>query len=177
MSKTARPNRINIDLGVYKRPWLQYCRERKTTPSAAFRQIVALLLKSEVSPAVENVEPASAKKVRKQITLTAEEASFVDECAHAEGYSSTRWLIALLQARMRNGAQFGQYELEALGRSNLALLTIGRNLNQVARSLNACSRVPDDIGVSITQIETTIRSHTAHVSQAILRNLERWNAK
>ena len=177
MSKPTRPNRINIDLGVYKAPWLQYCRERGTTPSAAFRQVVAVFLKDAHKAAAEIAYTGSLRKVRKQITLTVEEASFVEARAHAEGYSSTRWLIALLQARMGNGAQFGQYELEALGRSNLALLAIGRNLNQIARSLNMGGSSLGDIGVSIARIETTINSHTSQVSQVMSRNLERWNSK
>jgi len=177
MSKPMRPNRINIDLGIYKAPWLQYCRQRETTPSAAFRQVVAVLLKDADKTAAEIAYIGSHRKVRKQITLTAEEALFVESCAHAEGYSSTRWLIALLQARMGNGAQFGQYELEALGRSNLALLAIGRNLNQIARSLHMGGAPHGDIGVSIARIETTIKAHTLQVSQAMSRNLARWNAK
>lgn len=177
MSRTPRPNRINIDLGIYKAPWLQYCRQRETTPSAAFRQVAALLLKDAQQSASEIASTQSLKKVRKQITLTGEEAKFVEACAHAEGYSSTRWLIALLRARMGNGAQFGQYELEALGRSNLALLAIGRNLNQIARSLNDGDASSDDIAVLISRTETTIKSHTSQVSQAMFRNLERWNAK
>lgn len=179
MSNLPRPNRLNVDLGVFKEPWLCYCQARQITPSSAFRQIVATLLNKdgESGPGADITRPNPMTKVRKQITLTGEEAAFVEECALAEGYSSTRWLIALLQARMGNGAQFGHYELEALGRSNLALLALGRNLNQIARSLNAGGTLPQDLVSLSYSIETAIHSHTAQVSQAIARNLERWNTK
>lgn len=177
MSNLPRPNRINIDLGAFKEPWLRYCQARQITPSAAFRQIVATLLSKDGVPEGGVMLPDRATKIRRQITLTGEEAAFVEERAIAEGYSATRWLIALLQARMCNGPQFGQYELEALGRSNLALLALGRNLNQIARSLNSGGALPQDLVSTSYRIEMEIRSHTAQVSQAIARNLERWNTK
>ena len=177
MSNLPRPNRINIDLGRYKEAWLTYCRARQVTPSAAFRQIVATLIERSGQLAEEAASEATAGKVRKQITLTGEEVEFVAACALAEGYSSTRWLIALLQARMGKGPQFGQHELEALARSNLALLALGRNVNQITRAVNAGGALPRDMRAVIGRIEATIQSHTAQVSHAIARNMERWNAK
>jgi len=177
MSNLPRPHRINIDLGDFKKPWLSYCKARQVTPSAAFRQIVATLMKTSGELPPKDASAAPTGKMRMQITLTGEEAKFVAACALAEGYSATRWLIALLQARMGNGPQFGQYELEALGRSNLALLALGRNLNQIARSLNAGGALPQELVSLSYRIETAICSHTAQVSQTIARNLERWNTK
>lgn len=177
MSNLPRPHRINIDLGPYKDAWLAYCQARQITPSAAFRQIVATLIERSGERAEDDGAAAPSGKVRKQITLTGEEAEFVAACALAEGYSSTRWLIALLQARMGKGLQFGQYELEALARSNLELLALGRNVNQIARAANAGGALPRDVRAVIGRIEATIRSHTGQVSQAIARNMERWNAK
>lgn len=177
MSNLPRPNRINIDLGPYKEVWIAYCQARQVTPSAAFRQIVATLTKTAGELPVEGASAAPSGKVRMQVTLTGEEARFIANCALAEGYSSTRWLIALLQIRMGKGAQFGQYELEALALSNQALLALGRNINQIARAVNAGGALPRDIRAVIGRIEATIQSHTAQVSHAISCNMERWNAK
>lgn len=174
MSNLPRPHRINVDLGPYKEAWLTYCRARHVTPSAAFRQIVATLINRAGEQVVGG---ARSGKVRKQITLTGEEVEFVAACALAEGYSSTRWLIALLQARMGKGPQFGQYELEALALSNQALLVLGRNVNQIARAANAGGALPRDVRAVFGRMEATIQSHTAQVSQAIARNMERWNTK
>jgi hypothetical protein len=177
MSNLPRPHRLNIDLGAFKEPWISYCAARHITASAAFRQIVATLLNRERGEMAAPDSKTFAGKVRKQITMTSEEAAFVDNQAGAEGYSSTRWLIALLQARMGNGAQFGQYELEALGRSNLALLALGRNLNQIARSMNAGNSPPRDMVATLNRVDTTIQSHTKQVAEVIARNMERWNSK
>lgn len=177
MNAMPRPNRINIDLGVYKDPWIQHCAAHAMTPSAAFRQIVAKLV-SSAAPLTAGVDSGEGRaRVRRQITLTGEEDAFVAACAHAEGYAPSRWLIALIQARMGRGPQFGQHELQALGQSNLALLSLGRNLNQIARALNAGAHPRSDSLVQIARMEEAIYTHTASVSAAISRNMERWNTK
>lgn len=65
-------------------------------------------------------------------------------------------------------------EIDALGESNYQLLALGRNLNQIARSLNKGRYEP----VTIERIEALsqlIRMHTEVVSSAIRASLERWS--
>ena len=71
-------------------------------------------------------------------------------------------------------AQFSTPEIDALGESNYQLLALGRNLNQIARSLNKGRYEP----VTIERIEALgqlIRMHTEVVSSAIRASLERWS--
>jgi hypothetical protein len=177
MNTIARPNRINIDLGLYKGPWIQYCTAHAVSPSAAFRQIVAKLVNTAGPPTADVERGACSAKVRRQITLTSEEDVFLAACAHAEGYAPSRWLIALIQARMGRVPQFGQHELQTLGQSNLALLALGRNLNQIARVLNTGGHPRTDSLAVIARLEEAIHTHTASVSAAISRNIERWDTK
>ncbi len=44
MASPVRPTRLNVDLLGYKQPWLAYCAAHQTTPSEAFRLIVAKLI-------------------------------------------------------------------------------------------------------------------------------------
>lgn len=69
MSK--RSNRINIDLGAYKQPWIACCRARSESLSSAFRQVAAKLL-ADRSGVPMAVLPAKAT-VRKEVRLTPEE--------------------------------------------------------------------------------------------------------
>lgn len=65
-------------------------------------------------------------------------------------------------------------EIEALGESNYQLLSIGRNLNQVARAMNEGRR--DSVTIeSIERLRQIIDAHTDKVSGAIRASLERWN--
>ena len=139
MITTLRPNRINIDLQEYKQPWLDYCKALGVTPSAAFRQIVAKLTRG-LPAARPMVQEAMSKKVRVELRLTKGEITTANEIARHEGFSLTRWFVALIHARLYATPQLGQCELEALARSNMQMLAIGRNLNQFARAANAGCR-------------------------------------
>lgn len=141
MNSTSRPNRINIDLQGYKQPWLDYCRAHGVTPSEAFRQVVAKLTAQTPSahPVAERL-PQEGAKIRKELRLTISELRRAESLVARDGFSLNRWVVALIDARLDGQPQLGQQELEVLARSNLNLLAIGRNLNQLTRAAN--SRLP-----------------------------------
>ncbi|MCV4287447.1 MobC family plasmid mobilization relaxosome protein [Pseudomonas capsici] len=64
-------------------------------------------------------------------------------------------------------------EIDALGESNYQLLALGRNLNQIARYLNAGKYEPVTIE-RISALSKLIENHTNTVSDAIRASLERW---
>ena len=178
-----RPTQITMDLQAYKQPWLEWCKEQGVTPSEGFRRIVArLTAKSESNP---NIVPARIETdqperptIRKEVALTRSEFVRVEALADAEGFSVTKWIIALIRARLTSSAQFGQHELELLGRSNAYLLAIGRNLNQIAKALNS---MPYDRNIYppglIEELVAEIKTHTKAVSEAMSANVERWRLK
>lgn len=176
MTSTARPNRINIDLQHYKQPWIEYCKAHSTTPSEAFRMVVAKLT-GGLAVAVPDV-PAEQGKVRREIRLTHAELYAMDVLAEQEGFAPTRWIVALVRARLGSGAQLGQQELEHLARSNMQLLALGRNLNQIAKAVNA--NPGDRSGCRpevIEKLHTLIREHTNKVSNVLTANVRRWSVK
>lgn len=56
-------------------------------------------------------------------------------------------------------------EIDALGESNDQLLALGRNLNQITRSLNAEKHEPATVEM-IAELSGLIQKHTEVVSQA-----------
>lgn len=122
--------------------------------------------------------PAEKPTIRKEIALTASEAASVAQLAQSEGFAMTKWIVALIRARLEGSAQFGQSELELLARSNQQLLAVGRNLNQVARALNVN---PDDHSIYrvhlIEALAERIATHTQLVRNAINANRQRWQIK
>ena len=178
MRTAARPNRINIDLGEYKSRWLAYCRHNQLTPSEAFRLIVAKLTAEIAIASMSDTHARDKAKVRKEIRLTPLEAARIEAIAVQEGYSLTRWIIALIRARLDSTAQFGQRELEALGASNLNLLRIGRNVNQIARAVNSGNtELLAMLQPVLQELIALVQSHTRTVSRLIDANLERWRGK
>ncbi|MDB0516273.1 MobC family plasmid mobilization relaxosome protein [Ralstonia solanacearum] len=175
-----RDTRITVDLLEHKQAWLDYCESHGTTPSAAFRQIVQSLLRAQPeapSLTIVDHEPEKAT-VRKKISLTPSEVEQIEAVASAEGFSSSRWIVALIRARLTGTPQPGQQELEALARSNWQLLRIGRNLNQIAKALNSS---PHDRTVYrielIEETDALIREHAKVVSDLMTANIARWRIK
>lgn len=175
-----RPTQVTMDLQGYKQDWLDWCKSQGLAPSDAFRRIVARLISRKGGVGAAEVEPYQPERPirRKEVALTLSELARVEDIARAEGFSVSKWLAALVRARLTSHAQFGQHELELLARSNLQLLKIGRNLNQVAKALNTS---PDDRQVYqvelIEELEATIKEHTKIVSDAMTANIERWKLK
>jgi len=172
---SARANRINIDLGAYKQRWVDYCAAHQTTPSRAFKQVVAkLTADGGQAPATEAVA-APTGKLRKQVTLRQEEAVFVATEARRIGLRESQWIVALVRAQLTAQPQLGQVELAALGQSNLALLAIGRNLNQIARACNSGS-IPTDQELTcvLEAMQARLQQHVQQVAAVMAANLARW---
>jgi hypothetical protein len=183
--KNVRNTRVTVDLLGYKQPWLDWCETQAVTPSDAFRRVVARLVANkgdagrtdQTLAGTVDGEPEKPT-ARKEITLTASEMAHVEALAAAEGFSATKWIVALIRARLTGTGQYGQRELELLAQSNLQLLAIGRNLNQVARALNS---TPQDRTVYrialIDALRVHIKAHTKLVSNAMAANVHRWRIK
>ncbi len=184
---TKRASRITVDLLGHKQAWLDLCKRSGTTPSDAIRSAVGLILAREkrraMSIALSDFRPVAVGQpekimVRKKIGMTRSEANVVEMMASAEGFSSAKWIVALIRARLTDTAQFGQAELEALAESNLRLLSIGRNLNQVARALNTSPEERHVYRVEMIEaLRREISEHTRHVSIQMTANIERWRIK
>jgi hypothetical protein len=180
----SKPTRIHVDLQGYKEPWLEWCRNQGVTPSEAMRQIAAKLtgqvpiaVSAEKSSATSGLEE-HVGAVRKNVTLTEGEARAIEALAAQDGFSVPRWIVALIRVRLGRGAQFGQTELEALARSNMQLLAIGRNLNQMAKALNAQGGDRKLYRLDLVEaLHEQIREHTKIVADAMSANIERWKGK
>lgn len=180
MSK--RLNTISADLGALKQPWLAWCAKQKMTPSDALRQVLAKVLYGDlpvsVPQGVEVRDRAEKPKVRVEIHLTESEHRLLKPLARAEGFPVTKWIVALIRARLIQHPQFGQSELESLARSNQQLLAIGRNLNQLAKALNTSPQDRRAFRVDlITELSSRIQTHTKIVSNVMRGNLERWHIR
>ena len=172
-------NIMCVDLGDLKEPWVTWCRTQGVKPSAAIQQIVAKLTSSKANAkpgrAVESHGARDQKRMRRELSLTESEDRLAARHAEAAGYSVPRWLLALVRAQLTGNPQIGQREQELLGESNYQLLAIGRNLNQIARHLNA---LPGDHSAyntaAIEEARKVIDGHVKRVAKLVESNIERW---
>ncbi|MDR1709110.1 MAG: plasmid mobilization relaxosome protein MobC [Candidatus Accumulibacter sp.] len=173
---------LNIYLGRdLKTRWTAYCGRIGKKPGVAIREAVEAQLKKSpaLSPAPQpkrqqDEKPDRGGKTRIEIRLTPSEKSAVAELAAAEGCSPQHWIVNALRATIARQPQFGTRELTALGESNYQLLSIGRNLNQIAKHLN--EGTPESLTLKdIEKLRADIKRHTALVSKAMRASLERWS--
>jgi hypothetical protein len=123
------------------------------------------------------MDDAGHDKIRKEVRLTPSEVAAAEALAAHEGFTLTRWITALVQARLAGGAQLGQQELELLARSNLHLLAIANGLRRMVKVLHLVPSVDSDAVVQkVDSLHQTIRQHTVDVANLIAANARRWRA-
>jgi hypothetical protein len=187
---TKETNRVLlVHLGPeLKRRWNAYSAKMKAAgrkPTAELRKAITTLLdkmEAEASPRQQpphipmrqkDETPDDAPKVRLEIRLTPSERDALTKRAKAEDMTAQEWLVAQVRASLTQTHQFGMSELTALGESNYQLLSIGRNLNQIAKHLN--EGLPEHFDSDdVEKLRAEIRAHTKKVSKTMRANLERW---
>lgn len=181
MDKPSRA--MNIHLGpVLKARWVVYCASLGKTPGAAIKEAI----EQQLEKAAKNPPPKTFRqtkelpdgepKIRFEILLTKSEKEAILKRANLERCSQRRWIVDAIRAGLTHEPQFGMKEVEALGESNYQLLSIGRNLNQVAKRLNEGRLEPVTVD-AIERLRTRIDKHIDAVSSAIRASLERWDVE
>ena len=180
MEKPSRA--LNIHLGAeLKARWLAFCASIGRTPGAAIKEAIEAQLAEHEKAAAKTYQQApeavpSEPKERFEILLTASEKAALRERANVERCSMRRWVVDAIRAGLTGEPQFGMSEIEALGQSNYQLLAVGRNLNQIARRLNAGKYEPVTVA-RIDRLSEQIETHTEAVQRAMRASLERWNVE
>lgn len=178
---TARGS--NIALGSLKEPFYEWCEANGKKPSAVIRELIAKEMAGQGASApkfkIEEGEgETAASKKRRELKLTPSEDEAVNYMADLEGYSPQRWIIALIRARLTGAPEFNDAEAQALVRSTTQVAAIGRNLNQIAKALNANLNEAKYFRVDMIEaLEKLIKDHTMTVSKLVAANVDRWRVK
>lgn len=116
--------------------------------------------------------------MRVELHLTRNEVAAVSAIARREGFSPTRWIVALVNARLHGKPFLGQPELETLARSNLQMPAIGRNLNQLARAANAGISITQSGGPDVIEgLRIAVTRRAEEVTAVMAANVKRWCAE
>lgn len=173
-------NVISIYLGSdLKAKWLAFCATNDTTSSEAMRSVVRKLTGLAPEPAVFKAVHEAPDRCKKRLELRLTESEFecVRRLAEGSGNSPNTWIINLVRANLTRTPQLNFNELQTLGKSNSNLLAIGRNLNQIARWMNAnMGSTPPEL-VYIERLYKHLVAHTEEVTKIMRSNLDRWTLK
>lgn len=183
-------DKLDVRLGELKEPWSAYCEARNIKPGMGVRLAIERLLEAdrkgrgvaaEVTSAQQvhatyRVEPILEGKRPIRVRLTESEYAAAELRAREEDFPTVnQWIAFAVRAALTNSPQFGQAELEALGQSNLQLLKIGRNLNQIAKHLN--THPGDMLGYDsqlVQGLAEAVRRHVRKVGDVLNASMYRW---
>jgi len=172
----SRADRIDVPLGDMKDEFAAWCRRQGVTVNDAVRQMVARVLGSDVRqlPAVASAD--GDERIAVKVQFSSGEYEAVSGTAKRMGFTLSRFLVAMVRAQISRYPQLGDREVAALEMSNYQLAAIGRNLNQLARTLNANPALSAQRGrlIVVDALRREIDTHLKAVHDMQRANLERW---
>lgn len=155
--------------------WRAYCDRAGVTQSEALRALMVHALGDTSQPLSEvQFLPERGGHQRIELRLTPSEYAAAQQAAGSVGLSPNRWIVALIRAHLGGEPQFGATELTALSESNAQLASIGRNLNQMARALNARADVDPGCLALVEALIREVDTHLDRVYRVMRTNVERW---
>jgi Bacterial mobilisation protein (MobC) len=109
------------------------------TESALIRQVLVTLARASASesPAIGKSPDTELRAERLSIRLARDDRLVLRERASARGMPSATYVAVLVRSHLRKLTPLPVAELDALKRSIAELGAVGRNLNQIAKALNA----------------------------------------
>jgi len=197
-SVTAKKRVVtSFEIGGLKKPWEEYCTANGVSSGEALCQVIQKLTGADRSglpesstrseakltrapAALSTYEGIEKKRHRIYLSLTESELRAVETRARADGFDkSTAWAIALIRANLTEQPQFGTQEISVLGESNRQLLSIGRNLNQIAYALNATrGKAVDRYDAELVEaLAREVRKHVKKVGDVLRASIFRWTLK
>lgn len=133
------------------------------------REVLLAQLQQAAEPPPSSRSCGTGAGRRIELRLSPRLTRRIHEAAAAARMSDSRFIVWLLTQWLEQSPLYTDAEVQALYQSNYQLLAIGRNLNQIARRLNAGQQA----SLSTQQIQALcdhIREHTRQISQTMLRN-------
>lgn len=175
--KTANAKSMPVRVFGLKEDELQSLRQLacQRYGKASVSLLAKKLLQAELEAAAEP-EPARLPppKCRKRITLRLpdKDRAYLEAAAAARRGSVNDAARDIIQSHISQHPILSAHEADALSQSNYQLVMIGRNLNQIARRLNAGENVSLS-SRQITELKKFIDAHVGKVNHVLQTNRRR----
>lgn len=133
---------------------------------------------TEEKPALPPTRKSRSAGTQVNVLLTSEEHQLLTAAARGEGLRRTEWIVKLIRATLLRQPQFNRTEVDALAESSRQLAAIGRNLNQIARTLNMDPNASRSVTVErVETLSAEIKRHCALVAELTEASISRRSAK
>lgn len=142
-SPSTKPSSIKVRVDDATRDhFRQLARNVGKKESELLRELICLAIESKTEdsrdvPVRIKAEPEAARMRRTTVWMPGFILDAAKSRAKSRGMMTGRWIAFLLQSHLLQMPVMAGDELRALGDCNYELAAIGRNLNQIARVLNA----------------------------------------
>jgi hypothetical protein len=160
-----------------KKRFAEFARGQGVSESALLKRVIEALIGGKE---VRNAPLAPLEQVpasgRLSVRLAADDLLLLRERARSRGIPSATYISLLVRSHLRNLSPIPDNELKALQQAIGQVSAIGRNLNQIARAVNAGER-PD--GPSKADLRAILRACTGlrDAFKGVLeRNIQSWHA-
>ena len=175
-NRSPRSDRIDVSLGDMKDEFTVWCQRQDVTVNDAVRQMVARVLGADVRQLPHVASANGDERVSVKVQFSAGEYEAVRLVAQRMGFTLSRFLVAMVRAQVTGRPQLGEREVDVLETSNYQLAAIGRNLNQLARTLNANPALAAQRGrlIVVGALRREIDAHLKAVHDMQRANLARW---
>jgi hypothetical protein len=146
------------------------------TESALVRELLETLVKASAAAdaPIAKAEGPDLRGERMSIRLAPDDRLLLSDRATARGMPSAAYVAVLVRSHLRRLTPLPTEELAALKRSIAELGAVGRNLNQIARTLNAGGR---SNGPGRQDLESMLKIAVAlrdHVKSLLIANETSW---
>lgn len=142
--------------------------------SAFVRYLIAEALKKlEKNPAKRPIKITNNNKKTVTFTIYEEEHRVLSSISNQAGSKPAFYCASLIKTHIHNAPYLLENELEVLREANYQLASIGRNLNQIARHLNANISGESLTLDQINALSNLIKKHVEKMNGVIDANVKR----
>lgn len=157
-----------------KKAWRDFCQDRSVSESDMLRLMIKQVSGGEGEAGTPDQEEKKIEQI--SIRISSKDKYRLIKRAMKEGYPNrTSWVTSLVLSALHREPVLNQDEITALRESNRQLAAIGRNLNQMVRTLNTDARAQMRITrAEVKDLAGLIEDHKTKVAELLNQNLNRW---
>lgn len=147
------------------------------TESTLVGLLINLFLKQNSAPQ-ELPEATSLQDKTLYIRLTDAEKVAVSNRANERGFKPAAWVRSLIRSTLAQTPHFNDEELHELREANRQLAALGRNINQIAKTLNmSADNAHHAMAIDLKQLREMIEDHRKAAGSLVRENLKSWGVQ
>ncbi|KWF77594.1 hypothetical protein WL93_26650 [Burkholderia diffusa] len=161
-----------------KAAFIRRAKMRRMTESELLRAVVmAEIGQGSTTPEPIEPEPEKSDTDRLTVRLAAFLLEAVKQRAKARGMAPSRWIAALVQSNVTALPVLTEAELAAVLAANRELAAIGRNINQIARSLNEAFHETERVRLDkLAELAAIIAGDRQTIRELVRASKQAWRA-